>query len=112
MIIHRYNQELLGAPLQGMIRVAEELDYFSAHIRLREPDKSKDKVKLGKVSLYRIDETSVEPSISCSNGGRALVVKGVEEVKNVEANSKFQDKAEEQRSRNFIRPVSMGFSLR
>ncbi|RRT80191.1 hypothetical protein B296_00014463 [Ensete ventricosum] len=27
-----------------MIRAARELDYFSAHIRLREPDKSDDKV--------------------------------------------------------------------
>ncbi|RRT49206.1 hypothetical protein B296_00017001 [Ensete ventricosum] len=66
--MRRYDQELLGASLwcttqqeeglwiQGvnamvpqrwvfmcMIGAARELDYFSAHIRLREPDKSKDK---------------------------------------------------------------------
>ncbi|RWW38916.1 hypothetical protein BHE74_00055813 [Ensete ventricosum] len=29
---------------RGMVRVTEELDCFSAHIRLREPDKSEDKV--------------------------------------------------------------------
>ncbi|RWV81337.1 hypothetical protein GW17_00057252 [Ensete ventricosum] len=28
-----------------MIRAAGELDYFSAHIRLREPDKSEDKAE-------------------------------------------------------------------
>ncbi|RWW46750.1 hypothetical protein BHE74_00047302 [Ensete ventricosum] len=44
-----------------------KLDYFSAHIRLREPGKSEDKAEGG---------TSVESSIPCSYGGRALVVKG------------------------------------
>ncbi|RRT66244.1 hypothetical protein B296_00006578 [Ensete ventricosum] len=56
--------------------------------------------------------TSVESSIPCSHGGRALVVKEAEEVENAEANSKYRDKAEGQRSRNFIRPVSMSFSSR
>ncbi|RRT57208.1 hypothetical protein B296_00001627 [Ensete ventricosum] len=56
--------------------------------------------------------TSVESSIPSSYGGRALVVKGVEEVQNAEANSKYQDRAEGQRSGNFIRLVSMGFSIR
>ncbi|RRT54038.1 hypothetical protein B296_00046593, partial [Ensete ventricosum] len=37
-------------------------------------------------------------------GGRTLVVKGAEEVENAKANSKYQDKAEGQRPRNFIRP--------
>ncbi|RZS00804.1 hypothetical protein BHM03_00030579 [Ensete ventricosum] len=49
--------------------------------------------------------TSVELSVPFSQRGRALVVKGAEEVKNVEANSKYQDNAEGQRPRNFIRPV-------
>ncbi|RRT44686.1 hypothetical protein B296_00049794 [Ensete ventricosum] len=84
-----------------MIGATGELDYFSAHIRLREPDKSEDKPK---------GETSVESSIPCSHGGRALVVKGTEEVENAEANSKYQDRAEGQRTRNFIRPVSTSFS--
>lgn len=30
---------------RGMIGAAEELDCFRAHIRLREPDKSEDKVE-------------------------------------------------------------------
>ncbi|RRT54036.1 hypothetical protein B296_00034390 [Ensete ventricosum] len=46
--------------------------------------------------------TSVELSIPCSHGGRALVVKGAKEVENVEVNSKYQDKAKEQRPRNII----------
>ncbi|RWW08808.1 hypothetical protein GW17_00027731 [Ensete ventricosum] len=56
--------------------------------------------------------TSVELSIPCYNGGRALVVKGAEEVENAKANSKYQDRVEGQRPRNFIRPVSMDFSSR
>ncbi|RWW32084.1 hypothetical protein GW17_00003269 [Ensete ventricosum] len=86
---------------RGIIGAAEELDYSSAYIRLREPYKSEDKAE---------GEASMEPSIPCSNGGRALVMKGAKEVENVETNSKYQDKAERQRPRNFIRPVSMGFS--
>ncbi|RWW24589.1 hypothetical protein BHE74_00011073 [Ensete ventricosum] len=61
---------------------------------------------------YRRGRTSVESSIRCSHGGRVLVMKGVEEVENAKANSKYQDKAEEQRPENFIRPMSTGFSSR
>ncbi|RWV96678.1 hypothetical protein GW17_00040591 [Ensete ventricosum] len=61
---------------------------------------------------YRRGGTSVESSIPCSHGGRALVVKGAEEVENAKANSKYQDRAEGQRPRNFITPMSMGFSSR
>ncbi|RRT34123.1 hypothetical protein B296_00048477 [Ensete ventricosum] len=86
-----------------MIGAAGELDYFSAHIRLREPGKSEDKAE---------DGTFVESSIPYSHGGRALVVKGAEEVENVKTNSRYQDKAKEQRLRNFIIPMSMGFSSR
>ncbi|RRT79174.1 hypothetical protein B296_00009562 [Ensete ventricosum] len=39
-------------------------------------------------SWYRKGGTSVESSIPYSHGGRALVVKGAEEVENAEANSK------------------------
>ncbi|RZS25793.1 hypothetical protein BHM03_00059043 [Ensete ventricosum] len=56
---------------------------------------------------YRRGGTSVESLISCSHGGRALVVKGAEEVENAKSNSKYQDRAEGQRRRNFIRPMSM-----
>ncbi|RWW68999.1 hypothetical protein BHE74_00023436 [Ensete ventricosum] len=61
---------------------------------------------------YRKAGTSVESSIPCSHGRRTLVVKGAEEVENADTNSKYQDKAEGQRSENFIRPVSTGFSSR
>ncbi|RZS14687.1 hypothetical protein BHM03_00046419 [Ensete ventricosum] len=64
----------------GMVRVTRELDCFSAHIRLREPGKSEDKAE---------GRTSMESSIPCSHGGRALVVKGAEEVENAKANSKY-----------------------
>ncbi|RWW68139.1 hypothetical protein BHE74_00024350 [Ensete ventricosum] len=70
---------------RGRSPTAGELDYFSAHIRLREPDKSEDKAE---------GETSVESSIPCSHRGRALIVKGANEVENAKGNSKYQDKAE------------------
>ncbi|RZR88547.1 hypothetical protein BHM03_00016154 [Ensete ventricosum] len=62
--------------------------------------------------LYRRGRTSMESSIPCSHGGRALIMKRAEEVENAEANYKYQDKAEGQRPKNFIRPVSTGFSSR
>ncbi|RZS27204.1 hypothetical protein BHM03_00060637 [Ensete ventricosum] len=117
---HVNDQELLGAPLQ-YDRAAGELDCFSAHIRLREPDKSEDKAeckstKSSAMGLaapwYCRGGTSVESSIPCSHGGRALVVKGAEEVENAKANSKYQDRTKGQRPRNFIRPMSKGFSSR
>ncbi|RRT31538.1 hypothetical protein B296_00057097 [Ensete ventricosum] len=104
-----------------MIGAAGELDCFSTNIRLREPDKSEDKVECKAMDSramglaapwYRRGGTSVESSIPCSHGGRALVVKGAKEVENAKANSKYHDRAEGQRPRNFIRPVSMGFSSR
>ncbi|RRT32645.1 hypothetical protein B296_00032291 [Ensete ventricosum] len=61
---------------------------------------------------YRRGGTFVKSLIPFSHGGRALVVKGAEEVENAKANSKYPNKAEGQRSRNFIRPMSMGFSSR
>ncbi|RRT73869.1 hypothetical protein B296_00014007 [Ensete ventricosum] len=64
---------------------------------------------LGKAPWYRRGGTSVESSIPCSYRWRALVMKGAEEVENTEANSKYYDKAEGQRPRNFIRPVSTSF---
>ncbi|RWW59363.1 hypothetical protein BHE74_00033714 [Ensete ventricosum] len=104
-----------------MIRAAGELDCFNAHIRLRESGKSEDKAECKSTDSramglaapwYHRGGTSVESSIPCSHGGRALVVKGAEEVENAKANSKYQDRAEGQRPRNFIRPMSMGFSSR
>ncbi|RRT49887.1 hypothetical protein B296_00031853 [Ensete ventricosum] len=102
MIMRRYDQELLGAPLrfptarkaidlrsecQGMIKVVGELDCFSAHIRLREIGKSKDKAEykvmdcraMGSAApWYRRGGTSVESSVA----------KGAEKVENAEANTK------------------------
>ncbi|RRT47530.1 hypothetical protein B296_00053678 [Ensete ventricosum] len=104
-----------------MIGAVGELNCFSAHIRLRESNKSKDEVECKTTDSrtmglaapwYRISRTSVESSIPCSHRGRVLVAKGVEEVENVEANSKYQDKTEGKRPMNFIRPVSIGFSSR
>ncbi|RWV91037.1 hypothetical protein GW17_00046707 [Ensete ventricosum] len=86
-----------------MIRVTGELDYFSAYIRLRESSKSEDKAE---------GKTSVESSIACSHGGRALVIKGAEEVENAKANSEYQDRMKGQRPRNFIRSVSTDFLSR
>ncbi|RWW45004.1 hypothetical protein BHE74_00049198 [Ensete ventricosum] len=43
---------------------------------------------------YRRGGTSMESSIPCSHGGRALVIKGVEELENAKANSKYQDRVE------------------
>ncbi|RWW16008.1 hypothetical protein GW17_00020128 [Ensete ventricosum] len=69
----------------SMIGAAGELDYFSAHIRLRETGQSDDKAECKAmdnsamglaVPWYRRGETSVESSIPCSHGRRALVVKG------------------------------------
>ncbi|RWV95001.1 hypothetical protein GW17_00042415 [Ensete ventricosum] len=86
-----------------MIGAIGELDCFSAHIRFTESDKSKDKAECKTTDSrvmglaapwYRRGNTSVESSIPCSHGGRALVVRGVEEVENAEANSKYQDKVE------------------
>ncbi|RWV78375.1 hypothetical protein GW17_00060668 [Ensete ventricosum] len=102
-IMQRYDQELLGAPLWCMIRAVGELDCFSAHIRLRELGKSEDEAEYKSANSraiglaapwYRRGGTSVESSIPCSYGGRALVVKGAEEVENAKANSKYQDRAE------------------
>ncbi|RRT32886.1 hypothetical protein B296_00005990 [Ensete ventricosum] len=72
----------------SMIGATGELDYISAHIHLREPSKSEDKAEckatdsrvMGLAApLYHRGGTSVESSIPCSQGGRALVVKGAEE---------------------------------
>ncbi|RWV91442.1 hypothetical protein GW17_00046271 [Ensete ventricosum] len=104
-----------------MVRVIRELDCFTAHIRLREPDMSEDKAEykvtdsraIGLAApWYRRGRTSMESSIPCSHGGRALVVKGAEEVENAKANSKYQGKVEGQWPRNFIRLMSMSFSSR
>ncbi|RRT31610.1 hypothetical protein B296_00048567 [Ensete ventricosum] len=61
---------------------------------------------------YNRGGTFVESSIPCSHGETALVIKGAKEVENAKANSRYQDRTEGQRPRNFIRPMSMGFSLR
>ncbi|RRT36932.1 hypothetical protein B296_00036928 [Ensete ventricosum] len=88
---------------------------------LTEPDKLEDRAECKAMDSramglaapwYRRGGTFVESSIPCSYGGRALVVKGAEEVEDTKANSKYQDRAEGQRLRNFIGPMSMDFSSR
>ncbi|RWW74586.1 hypothetical protein BHE74_00017473 [Ensete ventricosum] len=75
--------------------------------------KATDSRAMGLVApWYHRCGTFVESSIPCSHGGRALVVKGAEKVKNAKTNSKYQDRVEGQRPKNFIRPVSMAFSSR
>ncbi|RZS20901.1 hypothetical protein BHM03_00053463 [Ensete ventricosum] len=92
-----------------MIGAARKLDCSIAHIRLRELGKSEDKAEMEVgskewhrcrrggstdrkeidadakqrivVPWYRRGGTSVESSIPCSHGGRALVVKRAKEVK-------------------------------
>ncbi|RRT36165.1 hypothetical protein B296_00033924 [Ensete ventricosum] len=60
----------------------------SSEAQLPEKYKATDRRAMGLgVSWYHRGGTSVESSIPCSHGGRALVVKGAEEVENVEANS-------------------------
>ena len=44
--------------------------------------------------------------------GERLVVKGAEEVEHAETNSKYRDKVEGQRLRNFVISVSTSFSSR
>ncbi|RWW43610.1 hypothetical protein BHE74_00050707 [Ensete ventricosum] len=83
----KYQQVLRGDLIierydQSGLRV----DCFSAYIYLRELGKSEDKT--------------------------TLVVKGAEKVENVEANSKYQNKAKRHRPENFIRLVSMSFLSR
>ncbi|RWW59908.1 hypothetical protein BHE74_00033128, partial [Ensete ventricosum] len=73
------SKERTQSKVAEVLRSAGELDCSNAYIRLRESGKSEDKA-----------ETSVESSIPSSHGGRALVVKGTEEAKNAEANSKYQ----------------------
>ncbi|RWV97007.1 hypothetical protein GW17_00040235 [Ensete ventricosum] len=68
---------------------------------------------MGSVALwYHKGETFMESSIPCSSEGRPLIAKGAEKVENAEANSKYQNRAEGQRPRNFIRPVSADFLSR
>ncbi|RWW14401.1 hypothetical protein GW17_00021833 [Ensete ventricosum] len=83
--MHLISKKYLTEKLRGMIGAAGKLDCSSAHIHLRESDKSEDKAK---------GETSVESSIPCSHEGRALVMKEAEEMENAETNSKYEDKAE------------------
>ncbi|RWV96571.1 hypothetical protein GW17_00040703 [Ensete ventricosum] len=102
VIMRRYDQELLEVPLNEQHNnnksywksVRDESFVFRGQGR------------------YRGGETSVESAIPCSHKGKTLVVKRAEEVENAKAFSKYQDKVEGQRSENFIRLVSTGFSSR
>ncbi|RWW60498.1 hypothetical protein BHE74_00032523 [Ensete ventricosum] len=122
-IMWRYDQELLGAPLwcttqqeEGLwipgvnamhrlerrwtrrsTTVPQRLIYRSRRKGCR--CKSTDSRAMGLAApWYQRGRTSMESSIPCSHGRRALVVKVAEEVENAKANSKYQDRTEEQRS--------------
>ncbi|RRT60198.1 hypothetical protein B296_00008448 [Ensete ventricosum] len=129
MIMRRYDQELLGAPLwyttqqedglwiQGVNVVvlqrrvfvcASELaldeslkDLCISSVIKRDEEATTSPEGLSYTKVKRRGRTIVELSIPCSHG--VLVVKGAKEVENAEANSKYQDKAEGRRPRNFIR---------
>ncbi|RWW14898.1 hypothetical protein BHE74_00008885 [Ensete ventricosum] len=101
-----------------MIGATRELDYFSAYIRLREPGKSEDKAEQWIVGPWagsvmvpqrRDFHGVIDPLLSWRE---SVGPKGVKDVENAEAKSKYQDRMKGQRPRNFIRPVSMGFSSR
>ncbi|RRT44687.1 hypothetical protein B296_00049791 [Ensete ventricosum] len=120
----------------SMIRAIGELDYFNAYIRFREPDKSEDKAEglsypkakrrlerkwarrsatVPRRRIYRSRRKGRRCKVTDSRAmgwqRHVLIMKGAEEVENAETNS-TQDKAEGQRPRNFIRPVSTGISSR
>ncbi|RRT34850.1 hypothetical protein B296_00049551 [Ensete ventricosum] len=48
-----------GGPMMCMIRAARELDCFSAHIRLREPDKSEDEVEYANIATKEARENRI-----------------------------------------------------
>ncbi|RWW35475.1 hypothetical protein BHE74_00059589 [Ensete ventricosum] len=117
------NDEFSGAQLpKSKTSVRKEIDSEQCHstaeadlpiTRKGHGCEAMDSRAMGLVALwYHRGGTFVESSIPCSHRARALVVKVVEEVKNAEANSKYQDRVEGQWPRNFIRLVSMGLSSR
>ncbi|RRT34229.1 hypothetical protein B296_00031761 [Ensete ventricosum] len=74
-----------------MIRAVGELDCSSTYIHLREIDKSEDKAECKAmdsramglaIPWYHRGRTSVESLIPYSHEGRALIVKGAEEMEN------------------------------
>ncbi|RZR86814.1 hypothetical protein BHM03_00014076 [Ensete ventricosum] len=103
-------------------RLERELTQRSVTVPQRRIYRSRKKGRICKATNSRVmglaapwyhrGGSFVESSILYSYGGRTLVVKRAEEVENAEANSKYHDKGEGQRPRNFIRPVSRGFSSR
>ncbi|RZS23855.1 hypothetical protein BHM03_00056855 [Ensete ventricosum] len=112
-IMQRYDQELLGALLwcttqqeeglwiQGVNAMVPQRRVFVCASKLALDEslshryKATDSRAMGLAApWYRRGETSVESSIPCFHGGRALVVKGAGEVENAKANSKYQDRAE------------------
>ncbi|RWW70458.1 hypothetical protein BHE74_00021857 [Ensete ventricosum] len=50
-----------------MVEVAGDLDYFSAHIRLREPDKSEDKAEGAQLPKSKVSVRKVVDSEECHN---------------------------------------------
>ncbi|RWW64808.1 hypothetical protein BHE74_00027928 [Ensete ventricosum] len=113
-IIRRYDQELLGAPLSCTTQQGEELWIQGVNVIVPQRyDQSSWRVGLLQCShslkgarQVRGQSRNYYEDIVVSKH----VVKGAEEVEYAKANSKYQDKAEGPRPRNFIRPVSIDFS--
>ncbi|RZS16289.1 hypothetical protein BHM03_00048261 [Ensete ventricosum] len=97
------NESHRGDGIMWMIRSCWELhfdkQYNGKDYRFKECETTDSRVMGLAVLWYRRGGTFVEASIPCSYGGRVLVAKGVEEVENAKANSKYQDRAERQEAR-------------
>ncbi|RZS14842.1 hypothetical protein BHM03_00046591 [Ensete ventricosum] len=95
--------EVVGQDHAKRSQIASTSESHGGDLIIQRYDRSSWRVRLLQCS-YSLKEAqqvrgqgrrrSVESSIPCSHGGRALVVKGAEEVENAKANSKYQDRAE------------------
>ncbi|RWW27499.1 hypothetical protein GW17_00008068 [Ensete ventricosum] len=106
---------LLGLEGRSGDYIGKESQSSKAHIRLREPSKSEDKVEYANVApkeakknkigvlkqvvkrsmampWYRRGGTFMESSIPSLMEGERLVMKRIEEMENTKANSKYRDK--------------------
>ncbi|RZR77658.1 hypothetical protein BHM03_00002763 [Ensete ventricosum] len=66
----------------------EELSYPKAKRRLEKRWTRRSAI-VPQRQIYQLGGTSVDSSIPCSHGGRALVIKGAKEVEKTDANSKY-----------------------
>ncbi|RZS17538.1 hypothetical protein BHM03_00049688 [Ensete ventricosum] len=84
LIIQRYDQS------DWRVGLLQCLYSLKGARQVRGQGRATDSRAMGSTApWYHKGGTSVESSIPCSHGGRALVVKGAEEMENAEANSKY-----------------------